>query len=362
MSESFITRNFCNQKVFKNLTPYDIINYNLLIECLTRNNYTIFNKLISLIKIFKENKKYKDIDYSKLATDTLKNIIDNQNLRQRTRHQCYSQYDKWTTELLNLGADVQLIIDYYTNDGDETPFTDTLSAYENITIIGCWKWNTESKKLERYWYSRFMNYESRFLQGWIYSKQKHKIYDIDIRNWIFNVTTIYLLVDNKRYVNISKLKYTNFLYALLDFIANDFHIRYQTVPSLFYYAIDETNIDIITNYVTDVYDIIYRLNYNISEKLNQNVIYINTHRFSCWDIEDKYFTHLYRISNKISEFMSKNLSHYSIRSDEKTFTDLYSIKHYNKKKQARKDEITNALLNNYIFLYKDIISVICKFI
>ena len=60
--------------------------------------------------------------------------------------------------------------------------------------------------------------------------------------------------------------------------------------------------------------------------------------------------------------MNSRISNYKISSDEKMFTDLYSIKHYNKKKQARKDEITNALLNNYIFLYKDVISVINKFI
>lgn len=41
------------------------------------------------------------------------------------------------------------------------------------------------------------------------------------------------------------------------------------------------------------------------------------------------------------------------------YTELKVVQKY---KEKRKEIITEIMLNNYLFLYKDVISVICKFI
>jgi hypothetical protein len=354
--ESYIAEIFFHKNIIKtNINPNDIIKYNLLIIALNRNNYTIFNKLLDIVKTLKENKNYKHINFSEVATNTLKNIIDNQRVRQRTRKDCYSQYSKWTTQLLNLGANTQLIIDYYTDSGDEIPITNTLETWESISVIGAWRWNSKSKLLERYWYKRFLNFDPGFLEGWLQSEQKNKIYEVDICNWLFNIRSIYLLMDT---IDTKKLKYINFLKALRQFITIDFHINRYKVPELSEFTIDESNIDMFTIYVSELYDVINRFEDKVM--MSNHFKVINQSSFSNWDLEDTYFSFLsLNVKDKINNFINKNFHKGSLGKD---FDDIWSVKEYKERKQKRKDGVRDVLLNSTDeIMYTDVINEIIKY-
>ena len=340
--DTLIKSSFTKKNVLKLITPYDIIKYDLLPEALKRNNYKTLNALFAIIKNCKKNKSY---DFSATATRTLEILIS----YDKNTELFYKTCQEYTTNLINLGANTELIDNYHKNFYKE--YKISINESNNHQSFH-WKYDGNIDITSYYEDENTDIYTLSFYIGLLNSVYKDDIYNFDLTNWCYDINTLSNILYSDK-INIKKLKH----YNKLMIIYRHFLLRiYENMPFMwsdleeFLHSdiqIDQESVDVAVNYIVktikymDRFDLFEAIKLQIQNMLLSPVIEERIY-FNNSKTEDNFFILL---ESKVKP--------------EIAYTELKVVQKY---KEKRKEIITEIMLNNYLFLYKDVMSIVCKYI
>lgn len=343
--DTFIASSFTNKNVLKIISPRDIIKYDLLTEAMKRNNYTTLNALFSIIKNFKTNKQY---DFSQTATNALNILI----MYDKKRRLYYETCEEYTTNLVNLGADTELINNYYKNIYDSYQINTNEDFRESN-----WKYdgNIDIKIYDNY--ENVESFNSWFYDGLLNSIYKDDIYKFDLTKWCYNVNHLYKLVCSED-IDKLKLKHHNKLMMIYRHFMIDFYKRIAfmwTEFEQFLHSdihVDEESVDISVNYIVKSVD--YMNEFGSGGKIiSKHIIEQIQNMLLKPVLEERIYFDSFQTEEKFFISLESKLQ------SEIFYPELKIVQKY---KQKREFMLKEIIMSNYLFMYADVMSIVCKYI